>query len=123
MRKPTKEEIEHYGNPIYRILMMEKSGNESIEYPTGKDSGFPDMGATAEMGFYFSYEDAVEAMHENALDIRECVYDYGFVIMQFQGLYRTPGYHDDARQYFAWDEEKQGFYEAEEPKKMHILSF
>lgn len=123
MRKPTEEEIKKFGNPIYRILMMEKSGADTIKYDSGKDSGFADTGATAEMGFLYSYEDAVDALHVNALDIREYVYDYAFIIMQFQGLYQCPGYADESRDYFAWNEEKQGFFEKEEPFPLHMLSF
>lgn len=104
-----------YEEPIYRVFMQEKSGAEL------DSRGWPDTGCTADMGFYYDKEDAIEAMHENMADIRECVYDYGYVIKQNPGLYTCPTSLD--RIYFKWDEERQGFYEAEEPKAMGILSF
>ena len=100
--------------PIYRVFMQEKSGADTTK-------GWPDTGCTADMGFYYDLEDAIEAMHMNACDIRECVYDYGYVITQYPGLYRFPSYM--GRIYFKWDEERKGFYEAEEPEQMRILSF
>ena len=100
--------------PIYRILMQEKSGAKL-------KNGWPDTGSQSDMGFYYNKQDAIDAMHENACDIRECVYDYGYVIEQHEGLYDCPGC--ESRIYFKWNEEKHGFYEAEEPKSMKHLAF
>lgn len=100
--------------PIYRIVMQEKSGADTIK-------GWPDTGCQADMGFYYEKAKAINAMHENLSDIRERIYDYGYVIEQYPGLYHTPSYH--SRIYFKWDEKRRGFYEAEEPEKMRILSF
>ena len=108
-------------NPIYEIYMLEKSGAKTRIYDTGKDSGFPDTGCEASMGFYYSLEDAIEAMHTNACDIRECVYDYGFVLRRMPGLYQSVGHKD--RIYFTYDSEKDGFFEAEEPALLHILAY
>lgn len=99
--------------PIYRIMMQEKSGEDFR-------SGWPDTGAQANMGFFYDKQDAIDAMHENALDIRECVYDYGYVIEQHEGLYDCPG--SESRIYFKWDDDRKGFYEAEEPESMKHLS-
>lgn len=100
--------------PIYRIMMQEFSGEE-------KANGWPDSGCQKDMGFYYDKKDAIEAMHENACDIRECIFDYGYVIEQHEGLYDFIG--SDRRIYFKWDEEKHGFFEAEEPEAMKRLSF
>ena len=100
--------------PIYRIMLQENSGAEM-------KNGWPDTGCQADMGFYYRKEDAIAAMHENTCDIRECVYDYGYVIEQMPGLYTCPG--PDSRIYFAWDDQRGGFFEAEEPKEMRHLSF
>lgn len=101
-------------HPIYRIMMQEYSGAEL-------KNGWPNTGCQADMGFYYDKQDAIDAMHENACDIRECVYDYGFVIEQMPGLYDAPGYW--RRIYFKWDNERGGFFEAEEPEQTRYLSF
>ena len=101
--------------PIYRVMMQEKSGADL------KENGFPDTGIQIDFGFYYKKQDAIDAMHENACDIRECVYDYGFVIEQREGLYEYPT--REGRIYFKWDENRQGFYEAEEPEAMKYFAF
>ena len=112
--------VENDYRPIYVIMMMEKSGEDPVISKSGKNLGWPDLGCTAEMGFYHEMADAIEAMHENACDIRECCYDYGFVLKQTPGLYSNVG--KDDRIYFKWDDNKQGFYETEEPKRLGILA-
>lgn len=100
--------------PIYRIMMQEYSGDATA-------NGWPITGYQKDMGFYYDKQDAIEAMHENACDIRECLFDCGYVIEQHEGLYDCPG--SDRRIYFKWDEDRKGFYEAEEPEAMKRLSF
>ena len=98
--------------PIYSIVLLPDADKEII-YPSGKHSGFPDTSGLFDVGYYFSIQEAVTAMHVNALDIRETVYNAGFVVCRFPGLYDCPG--PEARIFFRWSEEKQGFFEAEEP--------
>ncbi len=106
--------------PIYSIMLMEKSGAETIKYDSGKDSGMPDTGTTDYPGFYYSLEDALHAMHENICDIRECVYDYGYVLRHLPGMYGNLAGSSD-RIYFKWDEARKGYYEADEPELMKML--
>lgn len=40
--------------------------------------------------------------------------------MQMPGLYQAAG--PDERQYFKWNEERQGFFEAEEPELMRFMA-
>ena len=120
IRNLTEHEKAHGAQPIYRIMMMSKSGADPIVYETGKNSGFPDTGYKVEMGFYYDKDLAIEAMHRNGCDIRECCYNYGYVIMQLPGLYQSAG--SDERQYFKWDEDRQGFFEAEEPELMRFMA-
>ena len=101
--------------PIYQIMMMENSGAEFDIY------GWPNIGTTVYVGFYHYIQNAIDAMHENRCDIRECVYNYGFVLTHKPGLYNPAGSYD--RIYFKWDEEKQGFYEAPEPETLGVYSF
>lgn len=97
---------------IWEIMMIEFPDRELI-YPSGKHSGFPDMGSSMIAGFYYERERAVEALHENALDIRETIYDAAFLLRRYPGLYQAVG--KDGRTYFLWDAQRGGFYEAEEP--------
>ena len=99
--------------PIYEILMIENPDKELI-YPTGKHSGFPDTGSTCYVGFYYDLADAIRAVKENWCDLRETVYNAGFILCHFPGLYESTG--REGRIYFVWDEEEPGYRIAEEPK-------
>ena len=108
-------------NPIYVITVLEKDGSDSVKSDDGKDLGFPDLGSMATVGFYYSYEEAVEAMHSNACDIRECCYSYGLVKKIYPGLY-TVAMTDDWT-FFAWDSEKEGFFEKDAPESLSHSCF
>lgn len=99
--------------PIFRIMVFEHPCKEHV-YPTGKHSGFPYLGASDEVGFYYDLDDAIRAMNENWGDIREYTYNAGFILCQFPGLYQSSGL--DERMYFVWDEDKEGFFQQEEPE-------
>ncbi len=111
-----------YGPPIYVIMMMEKSGDKTIIYESGKDSGFPDVGCTDYSGFYYDYKDAVEAMHENSCDLHEGVFGYGFILEHQPGLYCNTA-SSSCRTYFEWDAARGGFFEKVEPEKLKVLAF
>lgn len=98
--------------PIYEIVLFERLR----EWVTndGKGSGLPDTSGFNNMGFYFELDDAIATMHENRCNIRETVFNYGFILVHWPGLYNNSS-GDYERMFFEWDEEKQGFYEAEEP--------
>lgn len=100
--------------PIYALMLFEHPDKEFVYKETGKHSGFPDLGCSFEAGFYYDLDDAVSAMHENVCDIRETVYSAGFVLVRFPGVYHPSGSY--GRIYFVWDENRKGFYEAEEPE-------
>lgn len=120
------EHIQHviekqHQQPIFEILMLEKTGEKPIIYPTGKDSGFPDTGTTDVPGFYYNLDDAIHAMHVNSCDLREYVYQAGFILCRFPGLYRSVG--KDLRMYFLWDESRNGYFETEEPKSFAHIAY
>ncbi len=100
-------------NPVFELMLFHYPDKELL-YPGGKHSGFPELGSTTMPGFYHDLDTAINVMHENRCDLRETVYDAGFIICRFPGLYRNPG--PEGRMYFVWDEEKQGYFETEEPK-------
>lgn len=120
MRELTAREL--WLSPIYVIMVMEKSGADTIKYESGKDSGFPDTGSTNYCGFYYSIEDAIHAMHTNKCDLRECVYNYGYVLRHMPGMYCNSADADD-RIYFKWDDERQGYFESDEPAIMRRIEF
>jgi len=99
--------------PIYSIMLFEYPNKEYM-FPKGSNSGFPDLGANSELGFYYSLSEAIDVMNNNALDMRECVYNAGFILCKFPGLYNFAG--SNVRMYFVWDDDKQGFYQQEEPE-------
>ena len=98
---------------IYEIMLFENPDKELI-YPSSKRSGFPDEGCIDHPGYFFDINDAVKALNNNACDLRETVYNAAFILCRKPGLYEPVGKED--RKYFVWNEEKQGFFEAEEPK-------
>ncbi len=118
--KYVKEEQEYRGNdpsdkPIFALYLFEKPNEEKIYEKNGerKPSGFPDTGDAYEPGFYYDLDLAIEAMNRNVCDIRETCYNAGFILCRFQGMYSCcPKY---ARMYFVWDDEKDGFFQQEEP--------
>ena len=98
--------------PIYAIFMIEHADKELV-YPNGKHSGFPDMGASSEIGFYHSIDSAINALESNACDLRETIYDAGFILCRFPGLYDSSP--TEARMYFVWDDDEECYIQKEEP--------
>jgi hypothetical protein len=64
-------------------ILFTKDNGDMIE----KKSGFPDFGATRTVGFYYEKETALDAVHNNAGDMNETVYDYAIVEEVEPGLY------------------------------------
>ena len=100
---------------IYEIMLMEKKQAKTDKH------GFPDMGTTDFPGYFLDYEIAVEAMHENACDIRETVFDAGFILKKKEGLYNCCG--SDERTYFEWDPDREGYFETEEPEAYKHIAY
>ena len=99
--------------PIYEIYLLDNAAKEYI-IPHGKPTGWPDTSGES-VGFYYELESAVDALHENRLDMRDGgVFNAAFILCKFPGLYNSAG--EDMRLYFLWDEAKDGFWEAEEPE-------
>lgn len=69
--------------------------------------GWPDIGASRTVGYYLHKEWAIEDLHNNNCDIRECLYDYAVVEKIPIGLYPIA----EETIYFKWDKDRQGFYE------------
>ena len=100
-------------HPIYQIMLLAETGEEEEIYDNGTHSGFPKTGMLDYPGFYYELETAIQAMNENWCDMRETIFDAGFILVHYPGLYDCAG--TDHRMYFKWDEEKQGYFQAEEP--------
>ncbi len=101
------------GNPVF-ILMMFEHPDKELVYPTGKHSGFPDLGDTRDIGFFHNLDVAIMSMNENDANIREGLYNAGFILCHFPGMYQEAG--PSERMYFIWDEEKERFIQQEEPE-------
>ena len=93
--------------PIYEIVMVSHCDNVD-EY------GLPDLGIIESVGFYYEYETAVQALHDNWCDIQDYRFYAAFIEKKFPGLYPQ----SRTRQFFRWDEEERGFFEAIEPDFM-----
>ena len=108
--------------PIFEIALFEHPDKEMIYHKNGQDipSGFPDAPMDT-MGFYYELETAIQAMNENWCDIQETVFHAGFIFCKFPGLYQCAT--QNARMYFLWDEEKKGFFQAEEPEIFHHIAY
>ena len=78
------------------------------------DLGWPEFGTTRVFGFKKTWEEAIESLHNNTCDMYEYLYIYA-VIEEME-----PAIHPDVirRQFFKWDNEKEGFFEIEEPDFM-----
>ena len=109
-----KDENDNSPNPIFEIMLFEYPNKEMIYHKPEGDipSGWPDTGCIDDMGFYYELDTAIQAMNENWCDIQETCYYAGFIVCRFPGLY----YAGISRMYFLWDQEKDGFFEAEEPE-------
>ena len=110
-------------NPIFEIMVFEYPDKELIYHkPEGEvHSGYPDTGCVNHVGFYYELDTAIQAMNENWCDIQETVYHAGFILCRFPGLYNSA--LTEHRLYFLWDEEKKGFFEAEEPKIFEHVAY
>ncbi len=121
-RKEARGNIEG-DEPIYCIYLITNPDEERIYEKEGERirSGFPDTGPTDEPGYYHDLDSAIKAMNENACDIREYCYNAGFILCRFAGMYDCVC--RDARMYFLWDDEKEGFFQAEEPQIFAHVAF
>ena len=63
-------------------------------------------------GYYWNRENAVDAVHRNVTDMHETIYPYAIIERLEPGLFPGP----KEREWFGWDEEKDGFYEIETPE-------
>ena len=83
--------------------------------------GWPDFGCQRTWGFYSDRETAVDALHENWTDMWETCYHYAVIEKYEEGI---SGYEFGSRQWFKFDEEREGYFEMEEPKGVkHMGSF
>lgn len=111
-----RQKKQQLGRPVYCIMLFENPDKELVYTNPGtpdKPSGFPDTGSSEDVGFFHSLKDAIEALETNMFDMREGIYNAGFILAHFQGIYETAGTNE--RMYFVWDDEKQGFVQKEEP--------
>ena len=63
-------------------------------------------------GYFWNKESAVDAVHRNVTDMHETIYPYAIIERLEPGLFPVPR----EREWFGWDEEKDGFYEIKTPE-------
>lgn len=97
------------GNKMYFITCFERLPPEG---------NCLDIGACRCFGYKETYEEAVEALHENSCDMFETIYMYA--IIEKLGPYIHP--FPEMKQYFKYDFERDGFFEIDEPESTKNLS-
>lgn len=109
--------------PVYEIILFEHPDKKEYHEKNGKHTGFwsPDLGIVSKPGFYYDLDAAVKTMHENAWDIHSPILRAGFVISRFPGVFQTMG--REGRIYFLWNEEKKGYFEADEPDTFSLFGY
>lgn len=103
------------GKPIFMIYLTDE-----IEPYVTKDGKIMDWSGCQLnfMGFYYDLDDAIDAMHYNAMDISEDIFTCGYITVGFQGVYNHAADWYN-RMFFKWNNDKEGFFEEEnEPKLM-----
>ncbi len=78
---------------------------------------FPSPGVVEDESFYGlngDLDEAIKFMNENQCDLHEGCFFAAFILLKFPGIYpfNTP----ETRMFFRWNEEKQGFFQEEEPE-------
>lgn len=84
------------------------------------DMYFADLGDQRTWGYYPEYEWAVNALHENRMDMHEDCYEYAVIEKIDYGICALA----NERQWFKWDKEKRGYFEIDEPECVkHLVNF
>lgn len=104
-------------NYIYVITVMSKV--EEMLTNTGKKMGIPDFGDSRTVGYYYTYDDARDAVTGNLFDIWETVYDYALIEKVPPGVYNGAGHED--RSLFKYDRGTDKYVPIEEPKIMNRI--
>ena len=106
-------------SPYYKVYLMEKN-NEQItyNYPGQKDPvTFPHTGVV-EWEYFDDDEEnldaAIEFLNYNKTDVHEYYFFAAFISVKVPGI--PPFCSKETRMYFVWDEEKEGFFQQEEPE-------
>ena len=68
-------------------------------------------------GYYWSLEEAIDAVHRNVTDMHETIYPYAIIERLDHGLFPVP----KERRWFGWEEEKDGFYETPKPECAKVV--
>lgn len=104
---------------------MEKTRSDTVFFITCIER-LPDYnncfieGDVRTFGFFHEYKEAVQRLHENTCDMHENMYKYAVVEEVSPGIHP----YSDNRQFFKYDESRDGFFEIEEPEEVkHLCNF
>ena len=101
-----------YSPPIYEIWLIEKiEPLKSLQ--DFSDLDVADLSTLEKVAYYYNLGRAIDALHENWTDIYEGCYNHAFIVCRFEGITNAAG--REARMFFTWVPESNGFYEDEEP--------
>lgn len=78
--------------------------------PYDDDPTWADYGETRCWAFYSDKKKATQSLHENWTDMRENFWNYAVIEEYEEGICNDTG----NRQWFKWDEERQGYFEIDE---------
>ena len=106
---PQENGAEEY---IYLITLLQKL--DEVVSRIGKKTGIPDFGCSRVVGYYFTYDDARDAVVNNYGDIHETIYHYALIEKVRPGLYQ--GATSDSRSFFAYNLAKDMYDPIEEPE-------
>lgn len=99
--------------PIYDIVMVSDD-------QVNKDEDGYYVKRTRHVGFYHSWPEALIAVKENRMDIREGdTYNFAYIITRYPGLYDA----GIERTFFKWHKESNSFVETEEPATLRDFGF
>ena len=106
----------------YIIYTLEDPFGRAVYYVPrlGKTITFPSPGIVEEASFYGMHEDldqAIKFLNENQAAVQDGCFFGAFILLKIRGIapFNTP----ETRMFFLWDEEKQGFFQEEEPEAFH----
>ena len=102
---------------IYVITIMTKV--EEMVSSSGKKMGIPDFGDSRTTGYYYTYDDARDAVVSNLYDMWETIYDYALIEKVAPGVFN--GASTDDRSLFKYNKDKDKYEPIEEPKILNHI--
>ena len=106
-------------DPIFLIYALDNpDGHVTYQVPwLGYPVTFPSPGTVEDESFYEIFHDldkAIEFLNQNQMAVQDGCFFGAFILLKIPGI--PPFNTTDTRMFFRWDEDKDGFFQQEEPK-------